>query len=65
MNKEESIMIVEVYECEDGSITAVPADNIDKENKIGKNPTLIREIKGRDWDHCAEQYYNWVGLSLK
>jgi hypothetical protein len=54
-------MKVEVYDCEDGSVTVVVADSPCKDAVIGENPVLLRTIEGKDWDDCMKQHHEIMG----
>jgi len=54
-------MIVEVYDCTDGSITAVMYDDPNKEFLIGESAKLIRRIEGDDWVVCMCKHHELMG----
>ena len=54
-------MTVEVYECEDDSISVIPEDYEQKEVVLGKNPKFIRRIEGEDWNDCMRQHHEIMG----
>lgn len=54
-------MVVEVYDCEDSSITAVLCDDPNKEFLIGEDAKMIRQIIGRDWNHCMKIHHELMG----
>jgi len=50
-------MVIEVYSCEDDSITALMREDPNKKALIGDNAVLIRTIEGDDWEDCMRQHY--------
>lgn len=58
---ENKIMKVEVYSCEDGSISVVTEDDPNKKILIGDNAKLLRKIEGKDWNDCMRQHYDIMG----
>ena len=54
-------MLVQVYECQEGSITAIEHDHPSKDLLIGENAKMIRQIVGRDWNHCMKIHHELMG----
>lgn len=54
-------MTVNVYECEDGSITAVTPDNPNLEQLIGPGVKLLRTIVEPDWESCMVIHHQLMG----
>jgi hypothetical protein len=54
-------MKVEVYDCEDGSITVLTEDDPNKSFLIGENAIFLRAIESESWEDCMKKHHEIMG----